>query len=51
MQTQIPVFYRPEMTAASRFFAPGTFKPATCVEDYHRASSPDRWLRQAHRHP
>lgn len=30
----IPVFYRPEMTAASRFFAPGTFKPTACVDDW-----------------
>lgn len=30
----VPVFYRPEMTAASRFFAPGTFKPSACVEDW-----------------
>lgn len=34
MQRSVPVFYRPEMTASSRFFAPGTFKPAACVEDW-----------------
>jgi acetoin utilization deacetylase AcuC-like enzyme len=36
LQQLIPVFYRPEMTATSRFFAPGTFKPAACVEDWRR---------------
>ena len=36
MRDGIPVFYRPEMTASSRFFAPGTFKPAACVEDWLR---------------
>lgn len=36
----IPVFYRPEMLASSRFFAPGTFKPAACVEDWHRHGLP-----------
>jgi len=36
LQPLIPVFYRPEMTASSRFFAPGTFKPASCVEDWRR---------------
>jgi acetoin utilization deacetylase AcuC-like enzyme len=30
----IPVFYRPEMTARSQFFAPGTIKPAACVDDW-----------------
>ena len=34
MHETIPVFFRPEMTAGSRFFAPGTFKPAACVEDW-----------------
>ena len=34
MSWSIPVFYRPEMTASARFFAPGTFKPAACVEDW-----------------
>lgn len=34
MQDHVPVFYRPEMTASARFFAPGTFKPAACVEDW-----------------
>lgn len=34
IQRSIPVFYRPEMTADSRFFAPGTFKPAACVENW-----------------
>lgn len=33
---QVPVFYRPEMTAATRFFAPGTYKPAEVVEDWQR---------------
>ena len=36
MQNEIAVFYRPEMTAASRFFAPGNFKPDACVEDWRR---------------
>ena len=36
MQHEVPVFYRPEMTASARFFAPGTFKPAACVEDWTR---------------
>ena len=36
MRQLIPVFYRPEMTAISRFFAPGTFKPRACVEDWSR---------------
>ena len=30
----MPVFFRPEMTAAARPFAPGTFKPGACVEDW-----------------
>lgn len=37
---RIPVYYRPEMTAASRFFAPGTFKPAACVDDWRNAGLP-----------
>jgi acetoin utilization deacetylase AcuC-like enzyme len=36
----IPVFYMPHMTASSRFFAPGTFKPAACVEDWQSAGLP-----------
>lgn len=36
MHRLIPVFYQPEMTASSRFFAPGTFKPAACVEDWRQ---------------
>lgn len=30
----IPVFYRPEMVALTRHFAPGPFKPGACVEDW-----------------
>lgn len=31
---ELPVFFRPELMATSRFFAPGTFKPAACVQDW-----------------
>lgn len=31
---KIPVFFRPEAVASSRFFAPGTFKPGACVADW-----------------
>jgi acetoin utilization deacetylase AcuC-like enzyme len=31
---KIAVYFRPEATAASRFFAPGTFKPSACVVDW-----------------
>lgn len=34
MTMPIPVFYSPRMLAASRFFAPGTFKPGACVDDW-----------------
>lgn len=34
MPRSIPVLFRSEMTASSRFFAPGTFKPAACVQDW-----------------
>jgi acetoin utilization deacetylase AcuC-like enzyme len=37
---RIPVFFRPEMTASSRFFAPGTFKPAACVADWQSHGLP-----------
>lgn len=37
---RIPVFYRPEATAVSRFFAPGTFKPQAVVEDWLKAALP-----------
>lgn len=30
----VPVFFRPEMMAAERPFAPGTFKPGACVDDW-----------------
>lgn len=36
----IPVFYRHEMTADARFFAPGTFKPQACIEDWQAAGMP-----------
>lgn len=38
--SRIPVFFRREMTAASRFFAPGTFKPAACVDDWQATGLP-----------
>ena len=34
MLDHIPVFFRDELNARSRFFAPGTFKPAACVDDW-----------------
>jgi acetoin utilization deacetylase AcuC-like enzyme len=34
MMERIPVFYREEVVATSRFFAPGTFKPGACVADW-----------------
>jgi len=36
----IAVFFRAEATAASRFFAPGTFKPSACVVDWLTAGLP-----------
>jgi len=36
----IPVYFRPEATATSRFFAPGTFKPSACVVDWLTAGLP-----------
>lgn len=34
MLSAIPVFYTPGMVAQTRHFAPGTFKPGACVDDW-----------------